>query len=344
MQGPQHSLDDHDERDQLSRKLSVSGLDAHSRKQPEPFRQDLDDYFCWPPRRASPQIRVLPPTPPPFQTQTQPGLHEWSTSQPHFVDSRNQIIRTMSPIYSHAKSSSNSAPLNHANSRGSSSDILRHFKMENVSSAMDTGTASDMPKISENPRSSAHSPQHAGKPLRPISRPSMPPAAFWRYAAEKQAGRASPGRLQSWQFNSDERKREPSICRYPIIPTRPETAVTRKKRVHHANDRAERRRSYENVRKGILDIDIYSDDILYSDFRDGWDWNGRRVEMQVQDSHVDRRNQSKRLVKKRQPRDMKPRCKSRTSSKWLRKEAHTRTVRPLAPPKHYGRSFTTDTT
>lgn len=101
------------------------------------------------------------------------------------------------------------------------------------------------------------------------------------------------------------------MCRYPIIATRPETAITRNKRVHHSNHRAARRCSYESIRRGIFDLDTYCDDNVCPDLGDGWGWEDRGDEIEVQNGDVSRRRRSKRLVKKRQPWHCEPRCKSR---------------------------------
>lgn len=242
----------------------------------------------------------------------------------------------VSSIYSHGRSSSSLTHSRYTNSLSSSSDLFRHTKTEDAFTAMDTSATLTVPKILENyRRNEFDGSQHGGQPSRPSSRPSMPPAAFWRYAAEKQASRASSESLQSWQLDSERRKREPSICRYPIIPTRPETAATCNKRVHHSNHRASRRRSYESIRKGIgiPDVDVYSDNMLCTDLGEVRGWEDRRAAMEVQHRAVNWRSQSKRLVKKRQPWDAEPRRKSRTKSESLPNEARTRPVHPLPTPK-----------
>lgn len=310
LQGTHDALNDQEDQVQLSKKPSIGEVEIYSHKPPEPFSQDPDDFFCWSPQYAAPQPRAFPPPPLHFQKQMPPEPHERSSSpQPYSAVSRNPTISEMSSIYSHANSTSSSTHSRHANSMSSTRDICRHITMKKVSRA---STAPNAPKVSQTyRRNSLLGFQRGQKPSRPSSRPSMPPAAFWRYAAERRAGEASPVSLQCWQLENDGRKREPSMCRYPIITSRPETAATRQIRAHHSNYRAARRRSYESIRKGIPDLDIYSDDVLCPDLGDGWDWKGRRFEMEVQNKDVSRRSGGNRLVKKRQPWGVESRRKSR---------------------------------
>lgn len=332
----QGTHDDGEDQDQLSRKLPTYEVEAYSHEQPEPFRQDPDNIFCWSSPCVTRPVRVFPPRPSHFQIPIRPGLHDWSSSpQLHSAFSRNPTVRTISPTYSYARSSSSSTHSRNINFLSSISDVFRHNRKKNASSEIDTSTVPLVPKVLEkHGRVSLYGFQRGGKPLRPSSRPSMPPAAFWRYVAEKQAGRASSGMLPSWQIDSDRKKREQSTCRYPIIATRPEKAITRNKRLHCSNDRAARRRSYESIRKGIIDVEIYSDGISCPDLGDGWRGAGRKVEMEVRNRDVNRRSQSRRLVKKRQPWDAEPRCKRSTAPGRLPNQTQTRPVRPFVTPKH----------
>lgn len=315
--GAHDTFNDPDDQDQLSKEHSIGEVETYSHEQPEPPTQDPDDSSYWSPQCATPQSRVSQPWPPYFQAQIRPEPQEWSSSsQPNSTVSRNQIVRTISSAHSCARSSSSSTHSREANSRSSTSDAFRHSNMKNASSAMNTSTPSWLKVSKKYRRTSLRGFQHDGTPSRPSSRPSMPPAAFWRYAAEKQAGRASSRRLQSAQIDIEGTEREPSMFRYPIFATRPEAATTLNKRVHHGNNRAVRRPSYESIRKGIFEIDIYNDDFLCPDLGDGWGWAGA----EVQNRHVSLRRQSKRLVKKRQLWDAEPRCKSRTASKSLPNE------------------------
>lgn len=319
LQGTHDPLIDQEDQDQLSRKHSIGEAETYSHEEHETFCKDPDDGFGWLSQGATPQYRVVPPTPPNSQTQMRPESIEWSSlSQPYSAVSCNPSVKTTSSIYSHTRLSTSSAHSRNANIPSSTSDIFLDTKEKSVSSAMDPSTVPNVPRISQKYRRvSLYSSQRGGKPSRPSSRPSMPPAAFWRYAVEKQAGAALPGGFQNWQSDSHSKKREPSICRYPIITTRPESALTRNNRVHHRNNRAAKRRSYESIRQGILDIENYGDEILGPNLDGGWSWEGRKAESEVRNREVSRRGQRKRLVKKRQPWDAEPRRKSRTEPEWM---------------------------
>ena len=318
LQGTHDPLIDQEDQDQLSRKHSIGEVKTYSYEEPETSGQDPDVGFGWLSQCATPQIRVFPPTPPHFQPQIPSESIECSSlSKPCSTVSCNPSVKTTSSIYSHARSSTSSAHSPNANIP-SSTNIFLDTKMENASSVMHPSIVPNVTRSSQRyRRGSLYSSQRGGKPSRPSSRPSMPPAAFWRYAAEKQAGAASPGSFQNWQSGSYSKKREPSICRYPIMTTRPESALTRNNRVHHRNDRAAKRRSYESIRKGILDIESYGDEVQCPNLDGGRGWKGRKVETEVRTREVSRRGERKRLVKKRQPWDAEPRRKSRAESEWM---------------------------
>lgn len=86
-------------------------------------------------------------------------------------------------------------------------------------------------------------------PARPVSRPVMPPAAFWRYAIDKQSIGMSPGILQKWQLDSDRRSWPSSIGRSSPIPTSPTRTVTLDGRVKRRSDRAKKRPSLESFER-----------------------------------------------------------------------------------------------
>lgn len=77
----------------------------------------------------------------------------------------------------------------------------------------------DAPKIPDKYR---HIVNHCngGKPMRPISRPRMPPGAFWKYVAEQQRRRSRevPGTLQSWQLASDRQGLQASMHPSAVFP------------------------------------------------------------------------------------------------------------------------------
>lgn len=86
-------------------------------------------------------------------------------------------------------------------------------------------------------------------PARPVSRPVMPPAAFWKYAIDKQSIGMSPGLLQRWQLESDRRSWPSSIGRSSPIPTPPTRTVTLDGRVKRRSDRAKKKTSSESFER-----------------------------------------------------------------------------------------------
>ena len=92
-------------------------------------------------------------------------------------------------------------------------------------------------------------------PVRPQSRPAMPPAEFWTYASKQQM-RLSHSTKSEYSNNHDtrydSRQRQPSLCRYPLIaaPAKP-VCRTRRTTVHSETAHMQTA-SYESMRKGDL--------------------------------------------------------------------------------------------
>ena len=165
---------------------------------------------------------------------------------------------------------------------------------------------SDSKSISTKHRRTSHTPRASGTPVRPRSRPPMPPANFWIFArAEQQKrdtmientlyseppGAASEQRSRSHSDGSS--KREVSMSRYPIIPAAPPKAVLRPN--HNAGNmmRVGKRWSYENLRKGLK--------------------SAAALEYSLFDENFARKTEGRTLIKKRQPWDDEPRKERRTS-------------------------------
>lgn len=134
------------------------------------------------------------------------------------------------------------------------------------------------------------------KPTRPESKPSMPPAAFWMYAAERQTREALPGSLQSWQVNSDGRRFDPSIKRPPISAKGPEKAANKESTTQWTN--LATRISYENSEPA----DFHDDDPRYPNIS-----RGRTRDIKDERKHScnnaavsreEKRSRSRKLIKK----------------------------------------------
>lgn len=77
----------------------------------------------------------------------------------------------------------------------------------------------EVPKISDRYRHIVNR-SNGGTPMRPISRPRMPPGAFWKYVAEQQRRRSGElsGTLQGWQLASDRQALQASMRQPAVFP------------------------------------------------------------------------------------------------------------------------------
>ena len=113
-----------------------------------------------------------------------------------------------------------------------------------------------LPAIPKKYLHASHSLRGGGGPVRPGSRPAMPPAEFWKYADKQRMRNTYVSTSESHKTHcsidrSD--KREPSVCRYPILAT-PAKPVCRARRATVQSETGHiKNPSYESVRKGPLD-------------------------------------------------------------------------------------------
>ncbi len=136
-------------------------------------------------------------------------------------------------------------------------------------------------------------------PARPTSRPMMPPAAFWRYAIDRQAVGLSPGILQSWQLERNRRSWPPSIDQSSPIP--PSSPVSIPGRVKGRSDRRRDKRSRDGLEHHTFDRQAIESN---TECIGGITWEiagGRGVtqERSKGPENFGRRGQSRKLVKKR---------------------------------------------
>ena len=180
------------------------------------------------------------------------------------------------------------------------------FSSETGSSTTKSSTSSrpSVPTIPERYLHKSHSLRNGGSPPRPGSRPIMPPADFWthtRTAQQKQndvreqIGTDSsdvPFKTRARAQSEDAAKRGPSPCPYPLLPTSPEKAVLRPNLNKGNTMQVGKRTSYEGLRKGA------------------------RVAKGVDYGNLDAlgRNESRTLVKMRQPWDEEPRGERRRAN------------------------------
>ena len=135
------------------------------------------------------------------------------------------------------------------------------------------------------------------QPILPESRPSMPPTAFWIYAAEQQTRGASAGKLQRWQVNSHEWRDDPSLSRYPIAPNSVGNAVSKEQARQWKNLAS--KTSYENSKLANTQIDNLPCSRSSSGKPRDTEETRKQSYSHVDGSFEERRSKSRKLVKKR---------------------------------------------
>ena len=129
-------------------------------------------------------------------------------------------------------------PATTRSSCNSFTNTLRKYMPRSSSDGLQSESKSQIPQLPEmHHRSSIQSLSDNQKPSRPSSRPSMPPSAFWHYVVTQQTQVSSPGTLQSWQRESDEREREISAYPHTIISVSPSKVIDYKGRSSHLTDK-----------------------------------------------------------------------------------------------------------
>lgn len=183
---------------------------------------------------------------------------------------------------------------------------LSFFNSENGCSTIKSSASStpSVPAIPERYLHKSHSLRNGGSPPRPGSRPAMPPVDFWSYASpaqqkpndfEEQRETVFPQmfpKVRARAQSEDAAKRDPRLCRYPLLPASPEKAVLRPNPNKGNTMQAGRKTSYEGLRKGARDA--------------------KGVDYGRLDVHG--RKDSRTLVKMRQPWDQEPRGERRRAN------------------------------
>lgn len=276
------------------------------------------------PNLSRSQTNLLPPSI--NQGPRTPNQHAITTSHPPFA--RIPAARSFSApssVYSHSTAASTAS--RHPSTISSFSSV------SSASSPLSTvsiaSSKPEVPTIPEQYRRPTHSLRSGGRPLRPGSRPGMPPAEFWIYARARQQEYnkllntnhpalrpEDPLRSNPHPANPEEPfqghpcdsapDREPSLYR---LPSSPNKAALRPNIMKHNTMRVNKRRtaSYEGLRKGrTTSLSAYpwlsesvSSNSLGSS-QDGYEGNQLTGE-------VVKRRTSRTLVKKRQPWDAAPR-------------------------------------
>lgn len=145
-------------------------------------------------------------------------------------------------------------------------------------------------------------------PIRPGTKPSMPPAEFWKYTEKQHMRLNSLGHSSTFRTWSTPRiakpfmRREPSLCRYPILPLPPQPVCRTRRATVHSETAHIKSASYESIRKGSLLTFDSVNDLCHMIHKD----------TQLERAGTDRRSngqrrsqrQSRTLTKKRQPDDI----------------------------------------
>lgn len=99
----------------------------------------------------------------------------------------------------------------------------------------------------------SHTVRDEGKPVRPGTRPPIPPAEFWTYASKQHMCRGHSTKPESSKKHGPAygaRKREPSLCRYPLITPSSQPVYQTQRCTVHSETAHVQTISYENLRKG----------------------------------------------------------------------------------------------
>jgi len=246
------------------------------------------------PTNARSRISLLPPlgsvltsatTLPSLDTPTRPLLVCSTTYSPSMASSS----------YSRSTSPSNISVAHQPSTISSASEHSRYRAVQDYPRRiMMTSSKPDVPPIPQKYWRKSPGLDNVARPARPGSRPRLPTAAFWEYASEQQKfGFPALRGSTSWTDMSDSTKREPSMCRYPILPTTPPKSLKPEKSRIVSRQRG-RRRSYESLRKGEGGRESTPPglDTRWLDLDDRRDPRPKRTA---------RRRESRTLVKKRQP-------------------------------------------
>ena len=230
----------------LSKEPSMVESETGSPKQLKSTRRDSEDV----PHRRSTSSQVAGPWLNGVENQTtsktRPRLSlDTSRFQYRCPSSQIQETRPLSRHSRRRRSSSVSALSKSPSASSMVSISSCNSLRRSLESVLPMGSRPQVPKIPEKYRNqAAQDICNEGKPTRPESKPSMPPAAFWKYVAEQQAQGTSPGMLQSWQLKGDQRRGEPKNS-YPAMRTLPGSVATRKERMNQPSAKTGRKDSFE---------------------------------------------------------------------------------------------------
>lgn len=170
---------------------------------------------------------------------------------------RRTCDTSSSSRYSRRRSASLSSLSQHASTSSSLSDqsINSRTRITSVQGNQKVSRPA-IPAIPNKYLHPSHGLNSGSRPVRPGLRPAMPPAEFWEYADKQRVRNTYVSITDSHNIRDSTKqagKREPSVCRYPILAT-PAMPVCRTRRATvHSETAHIKNPSYESVRKGPLD-------------------------------------------------------------------------------------------
>lgn len=241
----------------------------------------------------------LPPTP----EENQEGLLPLtSPSHPPLLHSQTcaSSIYSQNTTGSPSTASLRPSTLSSLSSHSSSKSILNpHLKQ--VRSVQESSTPIIPAKYLQRSRTL----NDGSRPVRPGTRPAMPPAESWKYAEKQHMRLHSLSHSSTFRTLRTQRvrkpftRREPSLCRYPILPLPAQPVCRTRRATVHSETAHIKTASYESIRKDTLHT-LNGDDNLVRLTH----WN-TQLQGTAADSRSDgqrrKARQSRTLRKKRQP-------------------------------------------
>lgn len=266
----------HSEEDghRFSRKASI--IEARTSSLGRPLIPSLNTHVpaTWGSQSPITPIMESPLLPPPpnrmgfLEQLDSPIGHSLPRRSPTVISARSSQYSNHSSLSRYTRSHRRYSSLSTVGSV--TSNISRKSSVQNSRIVRYPIERPDVPKIPEKYR---HIVNHCngGTPMRPISRPRMPPGAFWKYVAEQQRRRSRElsGTLQSWQLAGDRQGLQASMCQSAVFP---EKAISyeslgrslleshhrnlsfkdgKKRRMHDGENREQTRHNKKLVKKSL---------------------------------------------------------------------------------------------
>ena len=284
LQGVHNGLHREEDRDNLSRKASI--IEARTSSLGRPLIPSLSTHVpvTWASQSPITPIIESPLLPPPpnrmgfLEQPDSPIQHSLLTRSPAVISACSSQYSNHSSLSRYTRSHRRYSSLSTVGS--ATSNVSRKNSMQNSRIVRYPIGRPDVLEIPDNYRHIVNR-CNGGTPMRPISRPRMPPGAFWKYVAEQQRRRSRElsGTLQSWQLASDRQGLQASM---PQSAGFPEKAV-----------------SYESLGRSMLES--HHRNISYKD--------GKKRRMLDEENREQIRH-NKKLVKKRMQgrQDHRPDC------------------------------------